>query len=662
MSFVAKAQMNIPDLPAPGSSNFANSDVYTAQVKQGAGSWQTLHIKRNDSQDELITSNTGGVYKNRSFHFTPFSFDTNAGALTIRVTKNQNTISENVSSGAANVEVVNADSTPIKIDNNTIEFTLNQPKYVLVNFAVASNKNTYNGTEVIKRPLAIFADELNSDNDEPFANAGETKVVYDSSTTYQDMYNADIIVFRGGFHDVKNHQAQGAIPANNGKTIWLHPRALVTGYIERATGGGLGDDTLVYGRGVLYGGDFRNPVNTPNTGPYWKPDQNNNSGTGMFEAAILGDRATLRGLIIADIMWHGVVMRSDSVIENVKIWGWHGNNDAFRPGNGTLVKNNFIRAVDDALYTRAIVAEGNLFYQSYNGAIVTCGWENVADSGDIVLNNNVIYRPEWSGLGNNNGVLASQMGPYSECKNIEFNNTEIYGPIIGITNLKESSRLSNSVYDPTKHQGTPGIRNVTFNNTTVYGDFTGKSVIDPTTNIVIEDVVFNNFKVLEHSASYLANADRSTFFQGAGATDNSVLKITTGSNAAVAQGTYFLDHAASLNRLRYQSSSDTCILGTGTGTWFQWQVVHTDGEWFQIVHVATGKVLGSENDLDINLYTATSSGSEYQWKFIDEGEYGRIIHRDSGLRIHFNENGTMFQLGPNTWTGDRTKWKFTSVN
>lgn len=73
-------------------------------------------------------------------------------------------------------------------------------------------------------------------------------------------------------------------------------------------------------------------------------------------------------------------------------------------------------------------------------------------------------------------------------------------------------------------------------------------------------------------------------------------------------------------------------------------------------------VLGSENDTNINHYPAGTSGDDYEWKLVEEGEYGRIIHRASGLRIHIKEDDTMFQLGPDSWTGDRTLWKFNGAN
>ena len=86
------------------------------------------------------------------------------------------------------------------------------------------------------------------------------------------------------------------------------------------------------------------------------------------------------------------------------------------------------------------------------------------------------------------------------------------------------------------------------------------------------------------------------------------------------------------------------------------------GECFKIIHVATGKVLGSNNSNNIELFDANTAGNDYQWKFVNEGEYGRIIHRSSGLRIHIKEDDSQFELGPNTWTGNRTLWKFTSIN
>ena len=658
---LAQAAMNVPNLPAPVSSNFNNSLTYTAQVKQGSGSWQPLYVKGTLSQDELMTDNNGGIYKNRQFHFAPFSFDPADGAVTIRVTKDSQAIPEIVSTGAANVEVVNADSAPVKIDNHTIEFTLNEPKYVMINFDVNSNKNVYsaNGQSVIKQPLAIFADPYDDDLNEPAAAAGQTKLVYSSSTTYQEMKDADIIVFRSGFHDVKNHQAAGAIPGNNGKVIWLHPQALVTGHIERTSGGGLGDDALIYGRGVLYQGDFRNNPSTPSVGPYWSPNWSTlTPKPAMFEAIITGDRATIRGIIIPDTMWHGIVSRNDSTISRVKLWGWHGNNDAFRPGDGSLVEHNFMRAVDDALYSRNITVNSNLFYQSYNGAIVTCGWENVADSGGTVLNDNVIYRPEWSGLSNNNGVFVSQIGPYTECKDITFNNTKIYGEIAGITNLKESSRVASSVYDPDKHQGVPGIRNVTFNNTTLYGSQFSKSRMDPNANLVIEDIVFNNLVVTDYQSGAVDNSDRSALFEGNGAEDDTVLNLYTG----IPVGPQFLVHGVASEVLRYISSTNSFMLDLGTNTYRQWEVVPVGNGWFRLEHVATGKVLGSSNDTNVIHLPNTTTGNSVEWQYQNEGDWGRLIHRKTGLRLHMKEDDTQFVLGSNSWVGNRTKWRFQAVN
>lgn len=519
------ARLNIPQLPAPGSSYFSNSHVYTAQVKQGSGDWQTLHIRRTSSQNELVSGNNGGIYKNREFHFTPFSFDSNGGSLKIRVTKDAQKIPEAIAANLSNVEIVNAHSNPIKISNHTLEFTLNTPQYVFVNFNVKSNQNTHKEISVIKHPFAIFADPYNSDLNEPLAAPGQKKLVYNASTTFREMQDADIIVFRGGFHDIKNHDANGTIPLNNNKIIWLHPRALVTGHIERD--GQVGNDALIYGRGVLYQGDFRNDPNNVSSGPYWQPNSAWKTApqARMFDAVTMGDRATLRGVIIADTMHHGVVSRNNSVIERVKIWGWHGNNDAFRPGDGSMIKNNFIRAVDDALYSRAIKVENNLFYHSYNGAILTCGWENVGDSGNTTFNNNIIYRPEWTGLGNNNGILASQIGPYAECKNITFNNTKIYGKLPGLINLKQSSRLNNAKFNPDTHKGNPGLRNFKFKNTTVYGELTAKSLIAPSNNIKIQNVVFEKFKITGFKNGFINNAERKDLFTGSGATNNNVLQI-----------------------------------------------------------------------------------------------------------------------------------------
>ncbi|MCM2678719.1 hypothetical protein [Echinimonas agarilytica] len=126
----------------------------------------------------------------------------------------------------------------------------------------------------------------------------------------------------------------------------------------------------------------------------------------------------------------------------------------------------------------------------------------------------------------------------------------------------------------------------------------------------------------------------------------------------ISEGIKVLNHAASGNNLRY-TAADGFTLSSDLGVDAQWQVEWTDSIYFRLIHVATGQVLGIENgDLKSipSLFSNGSSGEDYEWSFSDEGEWGRLIHRASALRLHFHENGSQFELGPNEWTGSRTQW------
>ncbi|RDV26007.1 hypothetical protein DXV75_07935 [Alteromonas aestuariivivens] len=133
-------------------------------------------------------------------------------------------------------------------------------------------------------------------------------------------------------------------------------------------------------------------------------------------------------------------------------------------------------------------------------------------------------------------------------------------------------------------------------------------------------------------------------------------------NQGVAAGIKVLDHKASGEHLRYHTSTNTVSLNNNVSIYHQWDLVKTDGEWFRLESEANGNVMGSTDGLNVLHFSASNTGSDYEWKYVAEGDWGRLIHRTSGLRLHIKEDETMFRLGPNTWTGDRTLWQLTPSN
>lgn len=90
------------------------------------------------------------------------------------------------------------------------------------------------------------------------------------------------------------------------------------------------------------------------------------------------------------------------------------------------------------------------FWAGHNGAILTYGWggnagDNTYNSGSTLMENIDIINPEWIGLGNNNGIVAAQVGydykpfGYGGSTQTVLRNFRIEGSIPGIVNLKPRS-------------------------------------------------------------------------------------------------------------------------------------------------------------------------------------------------------------------------------
>lgn len=135
--------------------------------------------------------------------------------------------------------------------------------------------------------------------------------------------------------------------------------------------------------------------------------------------------------------------------------------------------------------------------------------------------------------------------------------------------------------------------------------------------------------------------------------------VTAEEQSSGSEGPHFLDHNASQKRLRYRSTSNDFVLGTGTGDWFKWEKINLDATWFYLQHVPTGKRLGSTDSLSVIHASGAENGNNVLWKLVPEGDWNRLVHKASGNYLHITEDGAKFQLGPTTWQGNRTKWKVT---
>ena len=152
---------------------------------------------------------------------------------------------------------------------------------------------------------------------------------------------------------------------------------------------------------------------------------------------------------------HGIVAPDNALISNLKFLGWHSNNDAVRVGSNSEIKNSFLRAVDDHFYNFNLHVHDVVLWAGHNGSIMTYGWGgdggNTYNAGGSVMTRIEIIHPEWVSLGNNNGLIMSQVGcdfkpyGYGGDATTVIKNIRIEGSIPGITNLKPRTGDGNQI-------------------------------------------------------------------------------------------------------------------------------------------------------------------------------------------------------------------------
>ena len=460
------------------------SDYYSVRISNGLVS-KEVKVLQSSSWEE-----PGGgpeVFRGRTFSWASFSSDFK-GPLEIEVTKifGEGSIDVEIFPSGYQIKPV------ISKDGKVVKFSLKQSRYVSINFKSKDNQHTTDG--IIRHMLMIFADPL--ETDPPLVNVKDT-VVFDQDTTQDTLKKAQVIFFKPGFYSLKKQLADGILHVSKGQTVYLSGGAFVEGRIE----GKNVNKVTIKGRGVLSGRNLK-----------WRP--------GLPISALIhlvGANNKVEGIVACDNNMHGIVPGVKSEIRNVKLWGWHYNNDGFRPWGGK-VDHCFLRPTDDAFYVgRNVEVTDTVIWQSFNGAIVTCGWgsaEKPYNSSKFLMKNCHIIYPEWNGIGNNNGVLASQL-PYSaQSQDIRFEDIRVDGNISALTNLKRNFAL--------EKVGKPGgIRNVSFKNVTV----TGRQVIynfdrsksQPSYSLIkgedgfhIENVLFDNVRI---GGVLLTEKNRSNYFQ-----------------------------------------------------------------------------------------------------------------------------------------------------
>lgn len=439
------------------------SDKYKVTLEVNGVVKNSMVIK-SDSKDLEIPDFAKEFRGGRTFNWTMFSYDF-LKPITITIEKLFGEI-------ANDIELV---PSPYKLektvsaDKKKVSFKLTSPKYVAVNFKTNDNLHTSDG--VVKHMLMIFGDS--TETDVPSKTASGVHVYSKASTTTQ-LNDAEIIYFPKGYHDLKNQYSNtvsnmAAAINKKGKKVYFEGGSFVHGRIS----GGNQSNVKIYGRGALSGRDFKWSERLAFNGGKLGVDSfdpleshidlgKNNAGFNIID-----------GIVVCDGAAHGINLGHDATYLNTKIWVWHPNNDGFRPwGANNKIDRCFIKACDDALYNKGLTVTNTVFWPGFNGAIVCLGWDGNYNTENSKLIDNYIIYPEWRGMGNNNGIVMSQIDYDMKGTNVYIQNLTIDGNIPALVNLHTNSdREKNNDYTlPQNYTKTiGGVNGVVFENVKVNG-------------------------------------------------------------------------------------------------------------------------------------------------------------------------------------------------
>ena len=582
------------------------SDKYQVFVKNGNNPEVEIKVLMseadpNDIQYDFRNNELTG----RTFSFVSIAYDkTTGGGLTFRVVKNFGN-----NSTTAKIAPKSYIITPT-VTNNQVTFNLNDNnKFISVNFEDPENQTPVD--KWIKHMLMIFVDppETNMPNLSSF-----TVVPYSNSVNPTTLRNAGTIYFPPGYYNLRNYQhnnsiisTDGVLTLQNGQSLYIAGGAFVEGLVKRENFNNV--NQKIRGRGVLSGRQF-----------IWQDSQGNKPYGQIIE---MGKFAEIDGIHVLDSPLHGIVSPNNMTISNLKFLGWHANNDAVRVGQDSEIKNSFMRAVDDFFYNFDNYVHDCVLWAGHNGAVLSYGWGgdggNTYNSGASTLDNIDIINPEWTGLGNNNGLVASQTG--LDYKPFAYNNSStlttiqnirIEGTVPGLVNLKPRSTgngTPNAIQVPQANLGYLG--DLLLKDITVEGQ-SGKSRIRGQANATSGGATYYtkniNFTNVNIGGTKLTEANKNIFFDiDQNTTQNITFDADDGSGG---QSTYTETfNNVSLNNVLNDASNSGL-----TDVDFD-KISPGDGEWFTVQGFGTSDFGIQNSGGNPQYYVSRVSSSQYARAF-----------------------------------------------
>lgn len=478
-----------------GEGEAVLSTKYKVYVKQGENSEEELEVIMSDALYEGDYRET--KLKGRTFSFVNLSYFPNLGELTFRVEKLYSESEADITLSPKSYEL----DYEVNDEGTSVTFSVDEyNKYIAVNFFSDDNLITVEQQEWQKHMLCIFIDPYETN---PTSPTDYGVVVYDNDTPAEDIKNAQTIYFEAGYHNLAHYKHggiiadDGVITLQNGQGLYIEGGAFVEGLVERENYNNTNQS--IKGRGILSGRQYT---------WYKIPGY---TGKEYHQIVELGNKAIIQGVSIIESPHHGIVGREVD-ITNLKFLGWHCNNDGIRVGYNSEISNSFMRCVDDFFYNFGNTVRNCVLWAGHNGSIMTYGWGGGADSntynsGGSTIEDVDIINCEWTGLGNNNGLIMAQTGldykpyDYGDGATTTIKDVRIEGKIPGLINLKPRSDGSGiiAVQVPIITVGYLGkltMEDITVEHQFAKGRITGVEHASTTGNATyyVKDVILNNIK------------------------------------------------------------------------------------------------------------------------------------------------------------------------
>lgn len=442
------------------------SQRYQVEVQTSAG-WETGVVYVSEVRADGLGSDD---QKGRSMNWTTFVTDV---PVRVRVT------AANSDVNGALVRPSRLDIKPVKTGDHSVEFTLRPGQKVSVEFPATVKQDCFtgppSGIPCVMHSLLIFADRQPHEN--PLAGYQETEIkriapglhaelqsvqgLLGRSAHRSTLGNASgkrVVVFRPGVHDL----GYWPVP-NNIEHVHIEAGAIVFGAIDVLPQGrepSAFDVNEVYrdswhqetlrksfqltGHGILSGAKLpwhlKKDFSYHQQDHWWQHVK-------LFQVA--AENITLRDVTLVDSPFWTVSFlndtdtRSKGTFDNFKIVGaWTYNNDGLpvAGGNGSIVKDAFIHADDDAfkIYQSGARIENCVVWQNSNGAVFQFGWFPKTVRDVRVRGVDVIHNENWFGVNQNNRAVFNfaDAGGKGVIEDIHFEDIMIEGKILRLFGLK----------------------------------------------------------------------------------------------------------------------------------------------------------------------------------------------------------------------------------